>query len=100
MAVGIPWPEFQYGLGPGVQDPGVDVGKSNDKGETASESARLAAERSMGDEAMKLYEDAWFKERLKRLDDRCHLVHSFSSQCHGLLYYVSALMDNSTMTEK
>jgi hypothetical protein len=97
MAVGIPWLEFQYGLGPGVQDPGVDVGKSNDKGETASESARLAAERSMGDKAMKTHD---FKERLKRLDDRCHLVHSFSSQCPGLLYYVSALMDNSTMTEK
>jgi hypothetical protein len=56
MAVGIPWLEFQYGLGPGVQDPGVDVGKSNDKGETASESAWLAAERSMGDEAMKTHD--------------------------------------------
>jgi len=42
MAVGVPWLEFQSGLGSGVQDLGFDVGKSNDnKGETASESARL-----------------------------------------------------------
>ena len=27
MAVGVPWLEFQSGLGPGVQDPGVDARK-------------------------------------------------------------------------
>jgi hypothetical protein len=53
------------------------VGKSNDsKGETASESARLAAKQIMGDEDS----DAWFKERLECLDDRRHLVPSLSFQ--------------------
>jgi hypothetical protein len=38
------WLNFQLVLGSGVQDPGLDVGKSNDnKGETANESAWLTA---------------------------------------------------------
>jgi hypothetical protein len=49
--MGVLWVEFQPGLRSGVQDPGVDAGKSNDnKGETVSESAQLAAKQSICDE--------------------------------------------------
>lgn len=47
----------------------------------AGEGARLAAKQGMGNEAN---EGAWFKERLECLDDRRHIVPSFSSQCPPL----------------
>src|SRR5882762_11291914 len=42
MAVGVPWLEFQSGLGSGVQDPGVDVGKGKDNERGNADGKRLA----------------------------------------------------------
>jgi hypothetical protein len=67
MAVGVPWLEFQSGLGSGVQDPGVDVGKGKDNERGNADGKRLAgSETEHGSD-----EVVWFEERLEYLPFSC-----------------------------